>query len=244
MVRFSGKLWKAGLMLMWLAVTISCKHEIPVQPENPANPNNPNNPNNPGQLCDPNTVYFERDVLPILLSNCTMSGCHNANDREEGVVLDSYNSVMTSNADVRPGDPEGSDLYERITETDSRKRMPYNRPPLSAANIETIRKWIAQGAKNETCSTVTCDSTNVTYSRTIFPIIQSNCLGCHSGASASGGLNYSTHAGLAAVARNGRLVGAVSHKAGYKSMPQGGNKLSDCNITLIKKWVRDGALNN
>lgn len=242
MAGVSRKAMNTGVLLLWLAFSGGCKHEIPVQPGSPENPVNPGNPAKP---CDPNTVYFERDVLPILLSNCTMSGCHNAADREEGVVLDSYNGVMTSEADVRPGNARGSDLYERITETDTRKRMPFNRPALSAAQIATIEKWINQGAKNETCTTVTCDSTNVTYTKSIRPIIQTNCLGCHSGgAAASGGLDYTNHASLASVARDGRLTGVLNHVSGFSPMPKGGNKLSDCNLALIKKWVNAGAPNN
>lgn len=232
-----------GFFLIWFGLLAGCKHEIPVQPA-PENQTDPNTPIDTGKPCDPNTVYFQRDVLPILLSNCNFSGCHNNQDREEDVVLDSYNNVMNSEADIRPGNAQGSDLYERITETDPKKRMPYQRAPLSAAQINIIKRWIDQGAKNEICGTTVCDSTNVTFSGTINPIIQSTCVGCHSGgAVASGGLDYTTYAGVAAVAQNGRLVGAVTHKAGYQPMPLGG-KLNNCQIALIKKWVRGGALNN
>ena len=218
----------------------SCKHDVPVGPatQHPIS----NTPVDTGKPCDPNTVYFQRDVLPILLSNCTMSGCHNASDREDGVVLDSYASVMAT-ADVRPGNAGGSDLYEVLVEDDDDKRMPYGKAPLTAAQIATIQTWISQGAKNEICGTNTCDTTSVTYSATISPIISSNCQGCHNASLASGGYNFTSHAGLAVAANNGKLVGAVSHAAGFKPMPQGG-KLTDCQITQIKKWVKLGALNN
>lgn len=239
------------LLLLVLVLAISCKHDIPVQPTpenpgagNPANPNNPNNPNNPGNTtpCDPNKVYFQRDVLPILLANCTMSGCHNSADAQDGVILDSYTNVKNT-ADVRPGNANNSDLYEVLVENDPKKRMPYGGNPLPAAQRDIIRNWINQGATNETCSNSTCDSTSVTYNATIAPIIQTNCSGCHSNSLASGGYNFSNHAGLAVVVHNGKLVGAISHRPGFVAMPQGG-KLSDCQIALIKKWVRGGAPNN
>ena len=236
--------------MLCLSFTVACKHEIPVQPatENPVNnpgtgnPVDPNNPGNPVQPCDPTKVYFQRDILPILLSNCTMSGCHNANDHEDGVVLDTYSSVMNT-ADVRPGNANGSDLYEVLVENDPDKRMPYGGAPLSQAQRNLIRDWINQGAKNEICGTATCDSTNVTFNQTINPIIQTNCVGCHNNSLASGGHNFTSHAGLAVVAQNGKLVGAVAHKPGFQPMPQGG-KLSDCQIGQIRKWVTAGALNN
>jgi hypothetical protein len=46
------------------------------------------------------------------------------------------------------------------------------------------------------------------------------------------------------VAANGRLVGVISHAAGYPAMPQGGPKLSDCEIARIRTWVRQGTPNN
>ncbi|MBK0402359.1 hypothetical protein I5M27_05145 [Adhaeribacter sp. BT258] len=229
--------------LLWLGFLLACKHEIPVQPapENPGNPGG-NNPIDTGQPCDPNTVYFQRDVLPILLSNCTMSGCHNATDREDDVVLDNYANVMAT-ADVRPGNASGSDLFEVLVEDDEDKRMPYGMNKLPAAQIAIIQTWINQGAKNEICGTNACDTASVTYSAVIKPLVQTNCSGCHNNSLASGGYNFSTHSGLAVAANNGKLVGAVSHAAGFKPMPQGG-KLTDCQIAQIRKWVSLGALNN
>jgi hypothetical protein len=46
------------------------------------------------------------------------------------------------------------------------------------------------------------------------------------------------------VADNGKLVGAITHAAGFLPMPQSAPKLSDCNINKIKDWVNRGALNN
>ncbi|MFC5269741.1 hypothetical protein [Adhaeribacter terreus] len=228
------------IMLFGLGFFMACKHEIPVQPA-PENPSN-NNPVDTGQPCDPNTVYFQRDVLPILLSNCTMSGCHNATDREDGVVLDNYANVMAT-ADVRPGNAGGSDLFEVLVEDDKDKRMPYGRNSLTEAQIQIIQTWINQGARNEICGTSTCDTASVTYSAVIKPLVQNNCSGCHNNSLASGGYNFSTHAGLVVAVNNGRLVGAVSHAAGFVPMPQGG-KLTDCQVSQIKKWVNFGALNN
>jgi hypothetical protein len=40
------------------------------------------------------------------------------------------------------------------------------------------------------------------------------------------------------------LYGALSWAAGYKTMPQGGSKLSDCQLAKIKSWVDAGAPQN
>ncbi|WP_157593183.1 hypothetical protein [Rufibacter tibetensis] len=89
-----------------------------------------------------------------------------------------------------------------------------------------------------------CDTNAVTYSSTVSSIISSNCLSCHSSSLAQGGVALDTHTRVKAVADNGKLMGVITHAAGFKPMPLGGAKLSDCNIAKIKKWVDAGAPNN
>jgi hypothetical protein len=36
----------------------------------------------------------------------------------------------------------------------------------------------------------------------------------------------------------------MAFAAGYSAMPKGGNKLADCQITQVQKWIQAGALNN
>ena len=245
-----NKATNAILIFALLAVMLqvySCKHEVPVQPKNPGtNPANPNNPVGGTNACNPDSVYFERDVLPILISNCAMSGCHDAATGQDGVRLNNYGNVM-STADVRPFNTRGSDLYEMITEPDNDDRMPpAPKPRLTQAQIDLIAKWINQGALNKTCSdNSTCNTSNVTYAATIKPILQTNCQGCHSGGpAASGGIDMTVFSNVSAIAQNGKLYGAVNHAAGFKPMPLGGNKLPACDIAKIKAWVDNGALNN
>ena len=89
-----------------------------------------------------------------------------------------------------------------------------------------------------------CNTENVTFASTVKPILSANCYSCHSTAVSTNGVVLDTHAGVKKQADNGTLVGAISHAAGFTPMPQGGAKLSDCNIAKIKKWVDDGAKNN
>lgn len=94
--------------------------------------------------------------------------------------------------------------------------------------------------------TATCDTTSVSYSITVQPIVASNCAtsGCHAGSAPAGGYNLESHAGLAAVANNGRLLGTIRHESGYSAMPKNTNKLPDCSINQIAAWVNAGAPNN
>lgn len=89
-----------------------------------------------------------------------------------------------------------------------------------------------------------CDSTNVSYSNTISPIINSNCIGCHSGSTPAYGIDLSTYTVVKQYVDNGELWKVVIHAAGYPAMPKNSNKLSDCVLSKINGWIQAGAPNN
>jgi len=93
-----------------------------------------------------------------------------------------------------------------------------------------------------------CDLTNVTFSQTIKPILQTACLSCHSNSAAGGGegggIKLETHADVLTVVQNGKLMGAVTHASGFVPMPDGGGKLSDCEISQLQKWIDNQTPNN
>lgn len=228
-----------SLMLLVLIVFFaSCKHEPEALPQ----PEEPGDTTAQGIPCNPDTAYFENQVLPILTSSCAFSGCHDAASANDGVILENYQSIMQT-AGIRPGNPGGSDLYEAITDDDPEDRMPpLPMQSLSPQQIEIIRKWIAQGAKNNRCDS-DCDTSQFTFAATIQPIINNNCKGCHSGTAPAGNVLLDNYDNIRNVAVSGKLYGSVAHLPDYAPMPQGG-KLSDCNITQIKKWIENGSQNN
>jgi mono/diheme cytochrome c family protein len=83
-----------------------------------------------------------------------------------------------------------------------------------------------------------CDTTSaISYSQKVAPLLQQYCYSCHSGGSPSGGIAMGTYATDKAIAINGKLYGSISYNSGYLPMPQGAAKLSDCQITTIKRWI-------
>jgi mono/diheme cytochrome c family protein len=88
-----------------------------------------------------------------------------------------------------------------------------------------------------------CDTSNVTYSQTVAPIMAANCNACHSGSSPESGITTDSWTGLQTVVLNGKLIPAIEH-TGPSQMPKGASKLPDCSISQIKKWVSNGAPNN
>ena len=241
-----------GAFLLEILSVSSCKHfPIEITDPDPAdttviNPPPPPPDDTLGTPCDPNVIYFQQQILPILQSNCAMPGCHDAASHEDGVVLTSYESVMNS-AEVAPFDPGESKLYKVLVEDDLDDRMPqFPNAPLTAEQISLISAWIQQGAQNLSCDPDSggCNTDNVTYSGYVYPVIQSYCLGCHSGGAPVGGIRLDSYAAVQGAAQSGQLYGVINHGSGYPAMPQNAAKLSDCRISKIKAWIDAGAPNN
>lgn len=199
-----------------------------------------------GVPCDSTRIYFERQILPILRSSCAFSGCHDAASAQDGVILDNYDDVIRT-GEVRPFDLNDSELYEVLVDGDEDDRMPpAPRSRLPASQINLIATWILEGAENLSCDETAqgCQTTDVSFSAVVKPIIETNCQGCHSGGSPSGGINLSAYAGIKAQADNGRLLGSIDWQEGFSRMPQGGPKLDQCTVDQIAAWISDGAQNN
>lgn len=98
--------------------------------------------------------------------------------------------------------------------------------------------------KEELLYNNTCDTSNVKYSVQVVNTIAANCISCHSGASASGGIMLDDFTNVRAVAISGKLLGAITHSPGYRAMPDLAPKLSECRIAEIRTWIRNGMLNN
>jgi hypothetical protein len=90
-----------------------------------------------------------------------------------------------------------------------------------------------------------CDTSNaVTYKLTVEPVLRSNCLGCHNNVESNGNVSLEGYNNVKQVAISGKLVGVISHSQGFKPMPIGGNKLDECTISGINRWVKAGTPNN
>ena len=242
-------------LIFFSAVTFAaCKHTIDSQQPTPVDSTNTGGGNggggngggNGGGGNNPSdtALCFERDILPIFISNCAKGGCHDAATAEKGYVFTSYETITRKK--FEHGNAEETELYEAMTEDDYDKIMPPPPSgPLQPEQIARIRRWINMGAPNSTnCSNGGCDSTQAAFAATIQPILNTACRGCHNANLASGGIRLDNHAGAAAAAGSGQLLGAIRHDAGFTPMPQGGNKLNDCQIAQISRWVANGTPNN
>jgi hypothetical protein len=90
-----------------------------------------------------------------------------------------------------------------------------------------------------------CDTTNMSFTADIKPILQANCYACHSNSNfAISSTKLEDYGDLIHHVHDGDILGSISHAPGFVEMPQGAPKLSDCNINKIKAWIDRGALDN
>jgi hypothetical protein len=231
------RIFLPGLFLV--SAWSSCKHEIPL----PAVVHDTTQEYSETG-CDPDSVYFQNTILPIFVSNCAQPGCHSAASHEEGIILDNYFNIIGT-GEIEPYKPGHGDIVEVISTNDPDDAMPppsSGVPPLTAQQINWIVTWINQGAQNNSCNE--CDTSAVTYSKSIAPLISAKCKGCHQGTNPGGGILLTSYAGVRAIAANGKLSGSVNHVAGYSAMPKGAAKLPDCDIAKLRIWIDEGYPNN
>jgi uncharacterized membrane protein len=236
------------LIIVLLIAIKACKHE-------PIIPDIINNPPTVDSTCQDGMVYFENEIFPFIQNNCALSGCHDANTQSNGVDLSSYANIILT-ADVRPGKADKSDLYKVL---DRGEMPPKGYPEVSDSMKLKIYDWINQGARNNKCvqkadttqnpnpnpnpNPIICDTSNISFSNYVDSIIQSQCIGCHQPPSPSKSVLLDSHANVAIVATNGKLISVLTHASGYQLMPPGG-ALDSCTIEKIKSWVNAGAPNN
>lgn len=92
----------------------------------------------------------------------------------------------------------------------------------------------------------TCDTTNVTYSGSVAPLMSTYCTGCHGANSPSAGIDLSSYTALKSYldASEATFYSSIIQDGQASAMPQGGSKMTDCNIRKIKIWLDAGKPNN
>ena len=103
--------------------------------------------------CSPGNVSFSREVQPILKARCLE--CHvpgGAGYAASGFDMSSYETLMKGGKFgklVIPGDPLTSTLNMLVEgRADPSIRMPHGRGKLPDREIEILRVWVKEGAKN------------------------------------------------------------------------------------------------
>ena len=235
------------LLVAIISFSISCIHDpVYIVPEEaigdvPGKESEPPIIPGDGNSCDPDSVYFENQILPIFIGSCAVTGCHDQSSREADIALVSYANIMRG---IKPGNPGGSKYFKVITLEETDDLMPLDPVTddgfrLPAEQIALIEAWINQGATDNFCAS--CDTSNYTFSGRIAAIFSTSCatsIGCHSSGSSNG--PFTSYAEIKPFIDNGSIMDRVVVK---QDMPVAA-PLPGCDMEVLVKWIEDGAQNN
>ncbi|MGB1925134.1 MAG: c-type cytochrome domain-containing protein, partial [Rubripirellula sp.] len=101
---------------------------------------------------DTQPTSFHRDIRPIFSRHC--HGCHQGAKQLGSYVMTEFDRLLSGGeseqAAIIPGKPDESYLIELITPVNGHAEMPNEPfPALNQVEINSIRKWITEGAIND-----------------------------------------------------------------------------------------------
>ncbi len=101
------------------------------------------------QSAESAAISFARDVRPILSDQCFHCHGPDPNTREAGLRLDTEAGLLGGGLVVVPGNPDESELYQRISSEDKELRMPpgTSHKSLTVQQVRIIHDWINGGAE-------------------------------------------------------------------------------------------------
>lgn len=109
--------------------------------------------------------------------------------------------------------------------------------------ISSCRKDSDTPSAESLCPPISGDSTNISYSRSVKPILEKHCITCHKSGNSLGNVLLEDYSSVRQYAINGKLAGAIGRKAGYSPMPPG-QELPSCLTNPVITWINEGSKNN
>ena len=94
-------------------------------------------------------VSYHSQIVPILKRSC--QGCHHPGDPNGGLIVTTYADLTRggmAGESIISGKPDDSLLIELISGDEP--AMPQNMEPLSTEEVEMFRRWILEGAQDDT----------------------------------------------------------------------------------------------
>jgi hypothetical protein len=97
------------------------------------------------------------DIKAKVFTNCIGAQCHSSAGNSGGLVLESgvaFNNLVGVNSTLFPGfkrveaGNSANSILIKILKGEVSPQMPFNGTPLSSATIDSIAKWIDNGALN------------------------------------------------------------------------------------------------
>lgn len=194
-------------------------------------------------------VSFERQVLPLLEKRCNK--CHHPTERQGGLDLTRIETLRRGGDElgmaIVPGMPDKSPLIQVLTGK-KEPRMPSEGDALPSSEIDLLRRWIREGARDDSPRFSPQDIEF--FESDIRPILFTRCFKCHAGEDAESGLRLTSRHGILTGGSRGPaavvgqpnaslMIAALRHADGL-AMPKAGDRLSDVQIAAFTKWIRKG----
>lgn len=215
-------------------------------------------------------VSFEREVAPILNTKCV--GCHGENQASGNLRMHTYNAMAQGGRSgplARAHQPQQSLVLARLVAPMADQRMPRGGERLPDTEIQTIARWIEQGAtfdgedrnapigdstviKKPPVTVVKADGTEtVSFKNDIAPWMVNVCIGCHSGDNARGGFALTSFETLLQGGDTGQTIVPGDPDKSYivdlvlrqkpMKMPAGQAQLKRSQAVALETWIREGA---
>ena len=96
-------------------------------------------------------VSYFRQIRPLFQTHCV--GCHQPAKRGGDYLMSDFAALVqggeSEQAAIVPGKPDESYLFAQIRVSDGEAEMPKGRSPLAADEIALVRRWIEEGAADD-----------------------------------------------------------------------------------------------
>ena len=193
-------------------------------------------------------VLLEQAVLPLLKKRC--GECHNSTERKAELDLSTAAGVLRggeSGEAVVRSKPEESLLYEMVHDG---LMPPEGSEPLTKAEIELIRGWIAAGARTKTATAEVALTQH-----DIIPIVNLRCTVCHGLRKQEAGLDLRTRASMIKGGKSGpamvpgspetslmlKRIHAREMPPGKKLIAAGVRPVEPAELEILTKWIAAGS---
>lgn len=93
-------------------------------------------------------VSYAQYIQPVLTAKCARAGCHDDQTQKGNLSLTSYSNTTASYLVVAPGYPQNSSLVLSVQGLTTSPMPPVGLPPLTINQIDGIKTWVKEGAKN------------------------------------------------------------------------------------------------
>lgn len=129
----------------------------------------------PEAAIKPGATAFEAFIQPVFEKKCV--NCHNPRKKKGELLLDTREGLLAGGKHgpvVKPGKPDSSELYRRITLPghDEDRMPPKGKLPLSPEEIALLRQWIELGADFTTPATALHPDEKPAEQAVFFPPVQ------------------------------------------------------------------------